>query len=86
MFTDELIQTISIEHPNLIFVLWGSNALSKMNIIKNKDNHHFLISSHPSPLSVNNKLKSFESFYNSNHFGTINDILSTHNKYIDWQI
>ena len=31
MFTDELIQTMSIEHPNLIFVLWGSNALSKQS-------------------------------------------------------
>ena len=86
MFTDELIQTISQEHKNLIFVLWGSTALSKMNIIKNKDNHHFLISSHPSSLSCHNKLKSYESFYNSNHFENINMILANTNKYIDWQI
>ena len=49
MFTDELIEVITKKHPELIIVLWGGNALSKMNIIKNKDKHNFIISSHPSP-------------------------------------
>jgi uracil-DNA glycosylase len=88
MFTDELISSISEKHPELIFVLWGSNALSKMNHIKNKDKHHFIISSHPSPLSVHSKIKNYDPFYETDHFGKINKILMNKNKdnCIDWQI
>ena len=86
-FVDELIQNVSIQHPELIFILWGKNALTKMNIIKDKDKHHFSISSHPSPLSCYNRLQSYDSFYNTDHFGNINNILNSNNKYmIDWQI
>ena len=58
-----------------------------MNIIKNKDKHDFIISSHPSPLGYKNKIKSYDSFYNTDHFGKINQILGLKNKKeIDWQI
>ena len=87
MFTDELIEIITKKHPGLIIVLWGGNALGKMNIIKNKDKHDFIISSHPSPLGFKNKIKSYDSFYNTDHFGKINQILKSKNKKeIDWQI
>lgn len=87
MFTDELIEVITKKHPGLIIVMWGSNALSKMNIIKNKDKHQFIISSHPSPLGFKNKIKSYNSFYETDHFGKINQILKSNNKAeIDWQI
>ncbi len=74
-FTDELIQIISSKCKNIIFVLWGSNAYDKLKIIKNKESHKFVISSHPSPLSANNKFKNYESFMNTNHFGSINNYL-----------
>jgi uracil-DNA glycosylase len=86
-FIDELIKVITIEHPGLIIVLWGGNAISKMNIIHNKDKHHFIISSHPSPLGFKQKIKSYDSFYETDHFGKINNILKSKNKQeIDWQI
>lgn len=87
MFADELIEVMTRKHPGLIIVLWGGNALSKMNIIKNKDKHDFIISSHPSPLGYKNKIKCYDSFYETNHFEKINQILRTKNKQeIDWQI
>jgi uracil-DNA glycosylase len=87
MFTDELLQTITKKHKGLIIVMWGGSAFGKMNIIKNKENHSFIISSHPSPLGFKNKMKNYDSFYNTNHFGKINDILKSKNlKEIDWQI
>ena len=74
--------------------MWGSNAYSKYKIIENKENHRFIISSHPSPFSVYNKLGIYDSFMNTNTFGLINKYLKeideknkkNENKYIDWQI
>ena len=87
MYTDELIEVITKKHHGLIIVLWGGNALSKMNIIKNKEKHNFIISSHPSPLGFKNKMKIYDSFYNTDHFGKINNILKSKKlKEIDWQI
>jgi uracil-DNA glycosylase len=87
MFTDELLETITKTHPGLIIVLWGGNAFSKMKIIKNKPNHKFIISSHPSPLGFKNKMKTYGSFYETDHFGQINQYLEEAGKKpIDWNI
>jgi uracil-DNA glycosylase len=87
VFTDELIQQITQKHSGLVIVLWGGSAFNKMNIIKNKEKHDFIISSHPSPLGYKNKMKQYNSFYDTNHFGKINEILKTKKlKEIDWQI
>jgi uracil-DNA glycosylase len=86
IFTDELIKIISEKHSNLVFVLWGNNAFSKLNLIKNKSNHKIIISSHPSPLSCHSKLGQYNSFMETDHFGIINEFLEKSNKYIDWQI
>ncbi len=74
-FTDELIRIISEKCKNIVFVMWGSNAYDKMKLIKNKDSHRFVISSHPSPLSAHNKFKNYESFMKTDHFGLINKYL-----------
>ena len=89
MFTDELISIISNKYEKIIFVLWGKDAFNKLNygIIKNKEKHYFIISSHPSPLSANNKFREYNSFMNTDHFGLINEYLKNeNNKCIDWQI
>lgn len=87
MFTDELIEVITKKHPGLIIVMWGGSAFGKMNIIKNKEKHNFIISSHPSPLGFKNKMKNYDSFYDTDHFGKINEILKLKKmKEIDWQI
>jgi len=89
-FTDELIKIISKNKNNIIFVMWGANAYSKYKIIENKENHRFIISSHPSPFSVYNKLGIYNSFMDTNTFGLINkylqELYNEKNIKIDWQI
>lgn len=83
--TDELINYISCNCDNIIFTLWGSFALSKLDLIDEKK-HHVLISSHPSGLSNNKtifskkKNKTFQSFNDTDHFGEINNILRKNGK------
>lgn len=75
-FTDSLIKYISDTLPNIVFVLFGSNALDKYSLI-DKSKHNIIISSHPSPLSANNKLGSNPSFMNCDFFGEMNLYLQT---------
>ena len=86
-FTDELIKIISKNKDNIIFVMWGAHAYSKYKIIENRENHRFIISSHPSPFSVYNKLGIYDSFMNTDTFGLINKYLEEdkQNKIL-WQI
>jgi uracil-DNA glycosylase len=78
-FTDEIIQYISTYFNDIIFVLWGSDAYSKINLI-DQDKHHTIISSHPSGLSAHKKLGCNPAFNDFDHFGEINRILSENNK------
>jgi uracil-DNA glycosylase len=79
-FTDEIINTISQEKQNIVFVLWGSFAQTKSNLI-DETKHLVIKNVHPSPLSV------YRGFFGSRPFTTINNYLSTHNiQAIDWQI
>lgn len=77
--TDHIIEHITREKKDLIFLLWGNNSLKKLNLIYNTK--HIYISSHPSGLSFKRKLKKYPSFENNNHFQIINNILK--NK-INW--
>jgi uracil-DNA glycosylase len=86
-FTNELIKILTEEFNNLVVVLWGTKSYEKIDIIKNKETHTFIISSHPSPLGFKNKMKGYDSFYNTDHFGLINIALKKYNKKeINWQI
>jgi len=88
-FVNELLQILTINTTNIVFVFWGKNALNKYNLLKDnliKNNHKYIISSHPSPLSVYKKLDKYEAFTNVDHFGIINEYLKENNKFIDWQI
>lgn len=51
-FTDAVIQTISRECDNVVFLLWGSYARSKKKFIDTQK-HLIIESVHPSPLSAN---------------------------------
>jgi len=73
-YTDEIIKLISEKKENIIFVLWGGNSLKKLDLI-DKNKHKIIISSHPSPLSVNNRLRNYDSFSETDHFGLINKYL-----------
>ena len=87
-FTDKLVEIISKKYKNLIFLLWGKEAYSKLenNIIFNND-HHFVISSHPSSFSAYNNFRNYKSFMETDHFGTVNMLLKkNYKKEIDLQI
>ena len=75
-FTDFIISQINEHLDNIIFILWGQFALNKIKFI-DKNKHHFLISSHPSPLSVTKNLSIYPSFKNSKPFSKSNEILKS---------
>ncbi|MGI6093470.1 MAG: uracil-DNA glycosylase [Veillonellaceae bacterium] len=79
-FTDRVIELLNKRADPIVFILWGSHAQSKINLITNK--HHYIIKSpHPSPLSAS------RGFFKSNPFSKANNILMSIGKEpIDWQI
>ncbi len=79
-FTDRIIGILNDREDPIVFILWGSNAQSKLSIINNP--RHFIIKSvHPSPLS------SFRGFFGSKPFSKSNNFLTKLGKEpIDWQI
>lgn len=77
-FTDAVIKKISDEKENIVFLLWGSYAQKKGEIIDRKK-HHVLLSAHPSPFSAD------RGFFGNKHFSKTNEYLKTHHlPEIDW--
>lgn len=78
-FTDAVIQKISDEKENVVFLLWGGFAKKKgARIDRNK--HHVLETGHPSPLSANRGL-----WFGNKHFSKTNSYLSGLDKdIIEW--
>jgi uracil-DNA glycosylase len=72
-FTDKVIKYLSAHKDRIIFVLWGSPAYSKINLI-DQDKHEVIISSHPSGLSCNKPMKEYPPFDDVDHFGDINKL------------
>jgi uracil-DNA glycosylase len=79
LFTDAVIQKISEEKENVVFMLWGSFAQKKgAKIDRNK--HLVLESGHPSPMSANQG-----KWFGNKHFSQANAYLKNHNLgMIDW--
>ena len=78
IFTDRLIELLGEREEPMVFILWGSYARSKKELIKNK-NHLILESVHPSPLSAS------RGFFGSKPFSKTNNFLLKNNiKPIDW--
>ena len=85
-FSDLVIKYISENCNNIVFVLWGSHALSKKVLIDD-NKHKFVISSHPSGLSCNKKLGKYSEFNKLDQFGQINKHLKDNKKKeIVWHI
>ena len=79
IFTDAVIQKISEEKENIVFLLWGSFAQLKGAKI-NSQKHLVLISGHPSPMSANQK-----KWFGNKHFSQTNLYLKSIGKTeIDW--
>ena len=80
IFTDAIIQTINQEKENIVFMLWGKSAQSKIKYI-NKDKHLVLCCGHPSFANMHKQ------WFGNRHFSKANTYLDQNNiKPIDWQI
>ena len=73
IFTQNIIQHINDNFENIIFLLWGADAIKLSKRIDNKK-HFILTSPHPSPLSA------YRGFFGSKNFTKINKILVDINK------
>lgn len=77
-FTDKVIELISDEKENVVFLLWGKFAESKMKLI-NLENHKVFTAPHPSPLGA------WRGWFGSKHFSKTNTYLkSIEKKQIKW--
>lgn len=72
IFTDNIISELNKRDTPIVFILWGSYARSKRELITNKK--HFIIESvHPSPLSAH------RGFFGSRPFSRANGFLRNNN-------
>lgn len=84
--TDHVIKRISALKKNVVFLLWGGPASSKLSLI-DQSKHMVVISSHPSGYSNTSKLGSYSSFSDTDHFGKTNEFLQKHErKPVKWDI
>ncbi len=78
IFTDDLIKLLNEREKPIVFILWGSYARSKKELITNK-RHYIIESAHPSPLSAN------RGFFGSKPFSKANNFLVSQGiKPINW--
>ena len=78
-FTDDLIKLLNQREKPIVFILWGSYARSKKELITNKK-HYIIESGHPSPLSAS------RGFFGSKPFSKTNNFLVSHGiKPIKWE-
>lgn len=79
-FTNHVIEVLN-QHPQpIIYLLWGSYAQSKRQLI-DTSKHHILVAPHPSPLSAH------RGFLGCRHFSKANELLTKMNRgAINWQL
>lgn len=79
-FTDKVIEILNCQSRPIVFVLWGSYAQKKGQVINNP--HHLVIKSvHPSPLSAH------RGFFGSRPFSKINAFLQANGEEpINWRL
>jgi len=68
VFADQIIATLNEKEEQVIFVLWGTDARRKKDLIVNRQ-HKIIESVHPSPLSA------YHGFFGSKPFSQINQYL-----------
>lgn len=79
-FTDHVIAAINEYREHVVFLLWGSHAQKKGQMI-DRQKHLVLTSAHPSPLSA------YRGFFGNGHFRQTNEYLqSIGSQPIDWQL
>lgn len=79
-FTDRIVALLNERREGLVFLLWGSYAQRKGEII-DRNRHLVLESVHPSPLSAS------RGFFGNHHFSKANFYLSANGQTpIDWRV
>lgn len=79
-FTNQVIRTVSAHTDGVVFMLWGSPARAKKQLIDTKK-HLVLEAPHPSPLSAH------RGFLGCKHFSKANAWLQSHGKQpVNWQL
>ena len=78
--TDRVIELLNEREKPIVFILWGSNAKSKVPLITGK--HHLIITSvHPSPLSA------YLGFFGGKYFSRANEFLEEHGEApVEWAL
>lgn len=79
-FTDAIIKAVDEQKRPIVFMLWGSPAQQKAQLLSNP--HHLILKApHPSPLSA------YRGFFGCRHFSKCNEFLEAHGETpIDWQL
>ena len=78
LFTDAAIRELSSRRSGLVFLLWGSYAISKKTFI-DSGKHLVLTAPHPSPLSA------YRGFFGCRHFSQANAYIASHGQQpVDW--
>jgi uracil-DNA glycosylase len=78
-FTDRVIQALSSDRENLVFILWGNYAKKKGAFI-DRSKHLVLEAAHPSPFSAHS------GFFGCKHFSKANKYLKEHGcEVVDWR-
>lgn len=72
-FTDAAVRAINEHGENVVFMLWGSDAIRKGAMI-DRNRHLVLTAPHPSPLSAS------RGFFGCRHFSQANAYLAAHGK------
>ena len=79
-FTDAVVTQLNAQKEHLVFLLWGSHAQKKGQMI-DRHKHLVLSSAHPSPLSAH------RGFLGNRHFSQANAYLQAQGlAAIDWQV
>ena len=66
IFTDRVIELLNEREKPIVFILWGANAKSKVQLITGKQ-HLILTGAHPSPFSA------YNGFFGGQYFSKTND-------------
>ena len=78
IFSDNIIKYISANLNNIVFLLWGADAIQKSKLI-DTTKHHIITAPHPSPLSA------YRGFFGSKCFSRANEYLIKNSKTpINW--
>jgi uracil-DNA glycosylase len=80
IFTDSVIEKLSSQRENLVFMLWGNYAKNKINLI-DTNKHFVLTAAHPSPFSA------YNGFFGCKHFSKANQyLIETGQAPVEWRI